>query len=150
MTQLTLDRFLQKENLTLGTLLNKFNQLVLWNTHLQACLPEQATLLEHCKIVSLDKQSLIVMASNPHWVTRFRCFIPELLPKLRRYPEFQTIRAICCKVKPANYGSSKKAKRPPLKITTQTAQILNTTADKIQDKKLKEVLKRMASYSERL
>src|SRR5207245_11165 len=95
------------------------------------------------KIVGLDKHSLIVIADNPHWLTRFRFFIPDLLIQLRGYSDFKDIKAICCKVKPAHYFPV-KPKRVPLIISDQTAEIMHEAANKITHGKLKDVLMRMA------
>lgn len=143
MVKSSIAAYLQHESKTLGSLLNKFNRLKIWNNHLRECLSEELTLLEHCQIVGLDKTSLIVIADNPHWVTRFRFFIPDLLIKLRRYDEFKGLLAICCKVRPLNYPST-KPKRKPLIISNNTAEILKEAAKKIKNEKLKAILFKMA------
>ncbi len=144
MTKSTLSAYLQHENKTLGNLLVKFNRLKIWNAWLSECLPEERALLEHCCIVGLDKQSLIVIADNPHWVTRFRFFIPDLLTLLRKYGDFKDIKSICCKVRPLHY-SAVKPKRHPLIISKQTAEVVRETANKIKDMKLKKILMRIAT-----
>jgi len=147
MTHSNLTAYLHTENNTLGQLLLKLNQLKQWNNWLHNCLPAEKLLTEHCQIVGLDKTSLIVIADNPHWVTRFRFFIPDLLVKLRYYPDLQAIRAICCKVKPPYYPvAARRQTRQRLIISPNTADILQKTAIKIQNEKLKHVLQRMATY----
>jgi hypothetical protein len=141
MTKSTIAAILQNE--TLGNLLRKFNRLETWNTWLKECLPEESVLFEHCQIVGLDKTSVIVIADNPHWVTRFRFFIPDLLIKLRHYDDFKDIRAICCKVKPPHFRAT-KPKRHPLIISNNTAEILKEAAKKIKNEKLKAILNKMA------
>lgn len=143
MIKSTLAEYLQQDSKTLGQLLIKFNLLKMWNARLNDCLPKEEALLQHCQIVGLDKTSLIVIADNPHWVTRFRFFIPDLIIQLQRYEDFKHIRAICCKVRPPHYRAN-KSKRQPLVISHQTADVLKHAANKIKDKKLKEILMRMA------
>ena len=138
--------YLQHESNTLRTLLIKLNRLKTWNNWLRDCLPQE-TLLEHCQIVGLDGTSLIVIADNSHWMTRFRFFIPQLLTQLRNYPDFQTIRAICCKVIPSHHHAAaihKKKRRERLIISETTADVLQETAKKIRDEKLKTILEKMA------
>lgn len=145
MTKLPIYSYLKNDSKTLGKLLLKFNQLKVWNGWLREALPNEIALTEHCKIVGLDKTSLIVIADNSHWVTRFRFFIPGLLTKLQSYPDLQGIRSICCKVMPQRYpAGEKKTKRERLKITTNTAVILQESANKIKHVKLKKVLEKMA------
>lgn len=143
MSKLAITSWLQHESKNLGSLLQKFNRLKIWNAWLKECLPEEDTLLQHCQIVGLDRMSLIVIADNAHWVTRFRCFIPDLLNLLRRYNDFKQIKAICCKVRPLHYRPT-QPKRQALVISTQTAKMVDEAAEKIKHVKLKAVLKRMA------
>ena len=143
MTRQSVALYLQTDSKLTGNLLARFNRLKLWNTWLQEALPDEALLLEHCHIVGLDKKSLIVIADNSHWVTRFRFFIPNLLTKLRKYDDFKGIQAICCKVRPLAYRP-KQPVRQRLIISDDTAEIVNAAADKIKNEKLKKVLKRLA------
>jgi len=143
MTKRTIAAYLEHESKTIGNLLTKFNRLKIWNAWLREYLPDESYLLEHCQIVGIDKASLIVIADNPHWVTRFRFFIPDLLIKLRQHDELKSIRAICCKAKPPHYRPA-QPKRKPMMISDQTAEIVQETADKIKHGKLKAVLMRMA------
>jgi len=147
MAYLTLTTYFQQESKTLNSLLLKLNQLALWNSRLRDALPDEPLLTEHCHIVGLDKAALIVIADNPHWVTRFRFFIPDLLIKLRHHPDLKQIQAICCKVKPLYNAAPKKIRRQRLTISKNTADVLQSTAHKIQDKKLKAVLKKIAERS---
>ncbi len=146
MTKPTIASYLQHESKTLSNLLLKFNRLKMWNKWLKECLREEAVLLEHCHIVGLDKNSLIVIADNPHWVTRFRFFIPDLLINLRQYDDFKNIKSICCKVKPPRY-SAVKPKKHTFVISNQTAQIVEQAANKIKNEKLKKILLKIAEKS---
>lgn len=143
MTKRAIATYLQHESKTIGNLLIKFNRLKIWNAWLRESLPDESLLLEHCQIVGLDKASLIVIADNPHWVTRFRFFIPNLVIQLRQHEELKNIRAICCKVKPPHFRPT-KPKRKPLMISTQTAEIVEEAASKMKNGRLKEALMRIA------
>ncbi len=136
----TIADYFKNENKTLSQLLVKFRRLLIWNQYLRDCLPDETSLLEHCQIVGMDKTSLIVIADSPHWVMRFRFFIPDLIHQLKKYDDLKEIRAICCKVKPLHYSSSKKQKRQPLMISEQTIQVIQETAGKIKNSKLKGIL----------
>jgi|SRR6185312_6227864 len=147
MTKATIATYLKNENKTLSQLLMKYSRLTAWNHYLKECLPEETLLLLHCQIVGLDKTSLIVIVDNPHWITRFRFFIPDLIPQLKKYEDLKNIRAICCKVKPPYYPATKKQKRQPLVISEQTAQMMQDTAGKIKNSKLKSILLKMAEQT---
>ncbi len=146
MIKSTIATFLRHESNTLGQLLVKLNQLKIWNGWLRECLPLEPLLTEHCQIVKLDGTSLIVIADNPHWITRFRFFIPTLLIQLRKHSDLQNIRSICCKVRPPHhpFSSAHRIRRRPLTVSANTAHILQETANKIQNTKLQEILRKIA------
>lgn len=145
MTKNSIAKILQRDSKSLGNLLLKLELLKQWNARLAECLPDQPGITEHCKIVGIDKNALLVIADNPHWVTRFRFFIPDLLEKLRSYPDFKNLRAICCKVNPPQFNQAARNKpRTPLIISEQNAKVLQTAANKIQHAKLRAVIERLA------
>ncbi len=144
MTKAPLSTFLKQDSKTLGNLLLKLQQLNQWNAWLAECLADEKSLLTHCKIVGLDRQSLIVMATNPHWVTRFRFFIPTLIEKLRQFPDLKNIQAICCKVSPPQYNQVVKKPRGKLALSQGSSEVVQHTAKKIKHAKLKQVLERLA------
>jgi len=144
----SISHYFQQDSKTLGKLLSQLTQLQRWNGWLKECLEENVLLTEHCFIVSLAGTSLIVLADNPHWVTRFRFHIPTLLPKLRNYDDFKHIQSICCKVEP-NYVpvSSRENRQPQQKLSKKSAALLLETASKVTDEKLRIVLEKIAQYS---
>ena len=144
MSKLTIAKYLKQDSKTLGSLLGKLQQLNQWNTWVSDCL-EEKILAEHCKIVGIDRGALIVVADSPHFVTRFRFFIPGLLAKLRTYPELAGLKAICCKVRP-NYMATKKPQGRQIAMPEEGAKTLREAAEKIADPKLKEVLERLANH----
>ncbi len=148
MTYTTIENYLQRDNKTLSSLLNKLAQLKQWNMTLCACLGDEAHIMDHCQIVNLSGNSLIAIADSPHWLTRLRFHIPDLLPKLREHKGLEHIKAICCKAQPGMfYGRVKKAQRTRLTIKAETANLILDNAKKIKDEKIKATLERIASYT---
>jgi hypothetical protein len=144
MKKSTLSRFLQADSKMLGSLLTKLDQLNQWNHWLKESLTTDASLAKHCYIVNLKGTSLIVIADSAHWVTRLRFHIPDLLKELKRYPGLENIRAICCKPQPYHSVSIKKQKRTPQKLSSNTSNLLHESAQKIKDKKLRDILEKIA------
>jgi hypothetical protein len=141
--------YLKQDGKSLGKVLVKLNQLKQWNGWLSDCLTEETILLEHCQIVGINRDALIVIADSAHWLTRFRFHIPTLLVKLRHYPDFNTLKAICCKVRPQHHAAaSQKATGRRLSLSKANAAALQGAANKIEDKKLKAILEKMARYAE--
>lgn len=144
----SITHYLQQDNPTLSNLLSKLSQLQRWNNGLNECLLDQnKSLTQHCFIVNLIGTSLIVIADNPHWVTRLRFHIPELLVKLRQYPGLENIQAICCKVQPNYVPASLSNREPQQKLSLQSAALLRETAHKVTDEKLRMVLEKIAEHS---
>lgn len=141
---MTIQKFMNENNHTLGPLLTKLNQLKKWNGYLRESLREDAHIADHCQIVNLIDNQFIVIANNPQWLTRIRFYVPQLLPLLRTYPDLKNLKAICCKVHPSYVPHNKRKKRDAQKklgahVKLKVAEI----ADKIQDQKLQGLLKKI-------
>ncbi len=142
-------QYFQQDSKTLSVFLSRLKQIKQWNQWLQESLEEENLLTQHCHLVNIEGTSLIAMADNPHWVTRFRFYIPELLPKLRSYPDFASIKAICCKVQPNYIPATTPARRGPQQtLSARNAKLLHETANKLADtdEKLKVILEKIAKY----
>lgn len=151
MTNTTINSYLQRDSKTLGNLLNKLTQLKRWNALLRDCLNNEAHLMDHCQIVNMAGNSLIVIADSPHWLTRLRFRIPDVLPKLREHTGLEHIKAICCKAQPnLHYEKSKKIRRNRLTIKPETAALILETAKKLDDTKIRSILERIASYTDKI
>src|SRR6476620_8532967 len=128
MTSIPIQQYLQRDNKTLGNLLNKLAQLKQWQEIFRNCLGDEAHIMDHCHIVNISNHSFIVIANNPNWVTRLRFHIPELLPKLRAHKGLEHIKAICCKAQPnLTHVKIKKVARKRLTIKTATAVTVRET-----------------------
>lgn len=143
--KILLTHYLTHQSKSLGNLLGKVSRLKQWNTWLAECLVTDPEVAHHCHIVNYDKASLIIVADNAHWITRFRFHIPELLPKLRGYPELKNVKALCCKVHP-NYGKSDlhKKNQEKISISQNSANTLIKAAHEIKDKKISAILEKIA------
>lgn len=144
---MTIQQFLNEDNKTLGALFKRLHQLKIWNEALRESLGPDAIVANHCQIVNLKDNQLIIIADSPLWLTRIRFFIPMLLPKLRTYPDLQNIKAMCCKVHPAYQPHSKRARRAPPKLSAQTKSKINDIANQLKDPKLNAALKKLAKQS---
>lgn len=138
-----LNHFLHTDGKMLGVLFTQLNQLKQWNTWLRDSLSDES-LAKHCHVVNLKGTSLIVIADSAHWVTRLRFHIPDLIKTLRQYPGLQDIRAICCKPQPYHTIVIKKKKKPQQRLSTNTAELLKKSAQKITDAKLRAILEKIA------
>lgn len=148
MTHTKIHDYLQQGCKTLDSLLNKLVQLKRWNMILRDCLDDEAHIMDHCQIVNISGNSLIAIADSPHWLTRLRFHIPDLLPKLREHKDLEHIKAICCKARPGiHHTKSKKIARKKMTLRPETSAEILETAKKLKDPKIRAILEKIASYS---
>jgi hypothetical protein len=148
MAKNTIANYLQQDSKTLGSLLAKLGQIIQWNESLKECCREKEPLLtKHCQIVNLSGKSLIAIADCPHWLTRLRFHIPELLIKLRKYPGLENIQGICCKVQPKyTQYISRKPRNPQKRPSPKSMEIILEITSKLKDERLRHILEKMAKH----
>lgn len=146
MTKNTIQHYLTANNKTLGSLLNQLSQLQKLNALLRDSLGENAFVMDHCHVVNISSNSLIVIADSPHWLTKLRFFIPELLPKLHKHPGLEHLKAICCKAQPKIHFKSTPPIRHRLKLNAQTADKVLETTKQLKDERIKAILEKIAGY----
>ncbi|MDX1900425.1 MAG: DciA family protein [Gammaproteobacteria bacterium] len=144
--------YLSPDNQTLGSLLGRVKQMQTLHTRLSEALPDQKELFQHCYVLRPDATSLLLIAENPHWVTRLRFLVPALHTALKKYSDLAELRAIYCKVQPPLYQNRfivrKKYRR--MEITSQSAALFEEAAAKIKDPKISRILKKLAAHSNRI
>jgi len=133
MMQISIKNLLHSESDALRVVLTQVRQLQRWNHWLAQALPDEVKLLEHCQIARLDQSTLIVVADNPHWSTRFRFFIPQLMTQLKQYPDFQRLKTITCKVRPLNFQKTPISRRTA-KLSPENLKLLADTTQEILEK----------------
>lgn len=147
---LRLKNYFCKKNQTLASILGRIEQIKCWQGILSQCLPEEKTLFAHCHVVQATPSHLMIVTENPHWNTRLRFLVPQILQQLKQQSEHAKLTAIYCKVRPPLFHPSltfKKKHRVPLIISQNTATALKRAADKIQNKKVRCALEKLAAHA---
>src|SRR5688572_26423823 len=136
---------LQNDSQSLKSLFAKLKEQEECNVILKSYL--EPLLAKHCHVIHLEKQQLIVLVDNNHWVTKFRFQTPILLNQLRTHQKFAKLKAICCKVSPC-YEPLKtpRESEKAIALTEKTAKILKEQSQKIRDEKLKKILQRIGTH----
>ncbi len=145
MANFTIKNYLQQNNSSLSLLLSKLERLKQWNYYLQESVGIDNPLLNHCQIVNLLENKLILMVDSPTWMTRMRFYVPELLAKLQQYDGLKHIKDIQCKVYPSAALKSKKNKQKPALLSAKTAHEVQETAKKVGDETIRKILEKIAS-----
>lgn len=139
------NHILKNDGKTLKGLFQKVDQLREFND-IFAQYAEPG-IVSHCKIANLQNNCLIVIVDSGNWATQLRFQIPDLLAKMRQHPCLAGLKAICCKTRPdpAFEKPRKKQSKGPMKqMSLATSEMILKSAKTIEDKKVREILVRIA------
>ncbi len=147
MSQQSIKNLISPANQGLQVILKEVEKLNRWNSWFKESLPKenQANLIEHCKIVRLTGTTLIVVSDNAHWSMRLSFLIPEVIKKLKQYPDFKNLQKIDCKIKPPRYQKKAPVKMANL-ISKENAKQILEIAEKMETSDLREALERLGSH----
>jgi hypothetical protein len=143
------NHILKNENKILQGLIGKLDELRRFNTLLTEHLND-TDIAKHCQVVKFDeKKCLIVIVDNGSWATQLRFHIPDLMTKLRKQQGLENLSGIICKTRPkASFNNPKSKNRSMKKISLETARTILDSAKTIKDKKLREIIEKIAKHSE--
>lgn len=120
----------------LGFIQKKVSELKKINTIWQAEI--ETDLAEQCCVANFRDDILIIEINNAAWATRLRYLIPDLIKKLQKYPDLQSLKRINCYIQPNR--ATKKQNPALLTLSEKSAQLLKNTAKNIKVKSLQEAL----------
>jgi len=127
------DRFLQA--IQRG---KKLQQLSRW---VQNMLAQE--LRNHCQVLNLRGNTLILGTDATVWATRLRYQVPTLLYALQQHETLKQLSDIQIRVQPGDMAPSPPSKRRP-SLSADSAYCLQQCADTIDDKALSQALQRLA------
>lgn len=140
-------QFLQGSDHPLAHLFTKLSQLERLNERLARYLPPD--IKSFCKVANISGNRLILYAANGAIATQVRFQTTELLRQFKQDALLKPIQEIHCKVYPAatipRLSARQSIKQIQL-LSQESADIVNNIAESIQDPKLREVMKRIASH----
>jgi len=106
----------------------------------------EAPLRDHCIVANFRNGTLVIEIDNGSWATQFRYLTPTLLEPLRKHKAFAGLSRIEFYISPETKKSIKKEEYtgPSPTLAEQTAELLNLTAEGIDDPELKAALKKLS------
>ncbi|MBU0455386.1 MAG: DUF721 domain-containing protein [Pseudomonadota bacterium] len=125
----------------LAKLVGKVNQITYLNQQFVRFLAPQ--MAKHCQLANYENDRLVVLIDHANWAMQFRFLIPELLKQLAKEEAFKGIKAIEYKVRLKTVTPPEK-KRQISKLSSQTIQLIKSTANSMTDKNLKKALMKLA------
>lgn len=139
------NHILKHENKSILNILAHIQQLQELNSIMARYLPPDVA--NHCKVVKLDRDCLIVLTENGNWATQLRFQIPELLQQLRQHPLLAKLSGICCKTRPSHYPSA--LNRIPTHsvapLSQKASSFLLETAKTIGDERLRKIMEKIGN-----
>lgn len=107
-----------------------------------------SSLAKYCQVANLTNGKLILIAANGSIATQIRFQANEILGKLSKDNSIWQIKGIECKVRPPQPRLSPRLQATPAKhmaaLSPETAQIVKSMAELIEDPKLREIMERIA------
>ena len=101
-------------------------------------------LAEGTRFVSCQEGELVLSAENSGKASQIRFRQHEIMAKVREFELFQYVWKLRVKVTPARYRDKPVFKKTPL--SKENARLLKEEAGHTKDKKLREVLEKLASH----
>jgi len=116
-------------------------QLTELSALIQSCLP--MPLQGHCQAVNIRGKALILQTESPAWASQLRFYTPAMLSTLTHH-RCNYIKEINIRIKPVS-APAPSYTRDKLKISSQSATLINSLAESTPHSKLKQSLLRLAS-----
>lgn len=116
-------------------------QLAAFERQVKGCLP--ADLAEHCQVAGLRDGCLRLATDSPAWAARLRFQAPRLVQQLT-HQGATGLRSVQVRIIPPT-----KQPMPPARkahLATENAQLLEQTAEAIEDPGLAQALRRLARH----
>lgn len=123
-------------------LINRAKTLQELEALLRELLP--APLNEHCRVLAIRDETLVLATSSPVWAARLRFHAPLLVKQLSAH-QTVTLRTVCVRVRPPEKASPPPRRRTALRPGKAGAVALQQAAQTISDPGLKTALLRLAS-----
>jgi len=132
-------------NQSLGNVFSKAKILAKANTHLQSTLPP--ALQPHCQIANFTASYITIATDSATYLTQLKCLQVVLLQSLQQLPPFQTISTVHFIIIPSLCEPPTPTAQVPV-ISDLAKDLVQTTAARIQNTRLKQALEHLAHVDE--
>lgn len=132
----------------LQTIFSKLKELKILEDNLSLYL--DPAIKKYCCVANLLENRLTLMTANASIATELRFKIPTLLKQFRSDPLLKKIQAIHLKVGSSYFQAQKSSssihEKPMKRLSKETAQVVQQIAKSMKDKKLQDLLEKIASH----
>ena len=128
-----------------ASLLKRARILMALDTQIRELLP--APLKEHCRLLAVRNETLVLAAESPVWASRLRFHAPLLVKQLSRLRTVN-LRTIRVRVRPSETSAAApEPRRRANRCSAAAAAAIQQTALSVSDPELKTALLRLAGRS---
>lgn len=115
---------------------------------LQANLP--SPLASFCQAGELSNNRLTIITTSPVWAAKLRYLLPNLLKQLKTHQAFSQVAEITIKISNnTNQNGGQPRQRKRASMSPQSANVIQQTAESINDKALRESLLRLSLHGKK-
>jgi hypothetical protein len=128
-----------------ASLLNRARALMSLEAHIRELLP--APLKEHCRLLAVRDETLVLAADSPVWASRLRFHAPLLVKQLSQLRAVN-LRTIRVRVRPPEASTATPDyRRPAKRCGAAGTAAIQQAAESVSDPELKTALLRLAGRS---
>ncbi|HFQ91359.1 MAG TPA: DUF721 domain-containing protein, partial [Chromatiales bacterium] len=98
----------------------------------------------HCRVLNYDGRRLVLRTDSPAWNTLLRYHTPDLLTRLRRHAPLRGLASLHIRTAPATPEAKPRDTAPPRGLGPDTAALVRSLADTMNDERLRLALRRLA------
>ena len=138
--QRAIKQILNFDHSSLRHLLDYARRIEELNTRFLRILPQ--SLSEHCNVVNLRQQHLVVTADSPAWGAKLRMLTPMLTAQLG-----EEIQGITIRIAPPHRHAAEPHTPRRTIMSAQTATLIQEYAQSVSDPDLRRALRRLARHA---
>ena len=143
-----IDFILKSEHKNLGFLLAKVRELEALNKRFISYL--EPALRDYCRVANQVGPQLVLMVANGSIATHIKLQSLDLIQKFKQDSLLRSIKTIHCKVHPSIQPTRQRTISSNIALLSpETAHMIQEIANSLQDAKLKEIMQRIASHTNR-
>lgn len=123
----------------LRKIVRQAKRLLLINQILKECLPEN--LRTHCQATQMTATEFTILVDGAAWLTHLRYFKPQLLERLRKYPQCAYLKEVQYRIQPVERVRENIEEEKTVRVLSlENKELLKNTAETVSHPLLKAAL----------
>lgn len=143
------DAYLGEQYPHLLALLKKVQTIKTINQHFLNLL--EPHIKPYCTVANVMGDHLVIIVANGSIATQLRFQAPDIIKLCSTHSQLSMIKRLSCKVQPlfnSLHATPQKAPKKMAPLSQKSSKAFREMATSIEDKRLKEIMERIASYTD--